>query len=109
MKKDSILIVIDVQNDFITGSLGTPEAQQALPRIVDKIKTYKRKKYQKIFATQDWHLKEDYVKSQEGSLLPTLHCVAETERGKGLRPSHRLHSAKLHLPQLWSLHRGRRV
>ena len=79
MKKDSILVVIDVQNDFITGSLGTQEAQQALPRIVDKIKSYKRKKYQKIFATQDWHLKEDYVKSQEGRLLPTLHCVAETD------------------------------
>lgn len=73
MKKD-ILIIVDVQNDFVTGALGTAEAQQMLPRLLKKAGQFDGE----IFLTQDTH-SEDYLNTQEGRLLPIPHCIAGTK------------------------------
>ena len=49
--KKKILIVIDVQNDFVTGSLGTPEAQAVVPNIVKKVEEYRSRDDVIIFTT----------------------------------------------------------
>ena len=64
-----ILIVVDMQNDFITGSLGTPEARAILPRVVEKVKAHQGP----VIFTRDSH-GPDYQTSQEGRLLPVTHC-----------------------------------
>ena len=69
-----ILVVIDMQNDFIDGSLGTDEAQTIVDNVVNKIKEYDTKD---IFATRDTH-GEDYLETQEGKNLPVVHCVKGT-------------------------------
>lgn len=68
------LIVVDMQNDFITGSLGTPEARTIVPAVVEKIKNHEGI----IAVTQDTH-SETYLVTQEGKNLPVLHCVYGTE------------------------------
>lgn len=73
MKK--ILIVIDVQNDFIIGPLGTPEAKKALPNIIEKIKEYD-KRGDIIFFTMDSHDDNPY-KNIEERTYPT-HCKVFT-------------------------------
>ena len=60
-----VLIVIDVQNDFVTGSLGTREAEAIVPNVVEKIKSWKGE----MFLTQDTH-KVNYLSTQEGLFLP---------------------------------------
>lgn len=70
-----ILIVVDMQNDFITGSLGTKEAQDVVPRVVAKIREYAP---ENIYATRDTH-PADYLKTQEGRNLPVEHCIQGTE------------------------------
>ena len=67
MNKKKILVVIDMQNDFITGVLGTPEAQAIVPKVVDKIKEYKRDGNM-IIATQDTHY-SDYLGTHEGKVI----------------------------------------
>lgn len=57
-----ILILIDCQNDFITGSLRNEDAINAVPNIVNKIKT---NEYDQIFVTRDTH-KDDYLDTKEG-------------------------------------------
>lgn len=74
MKK--VLIVIDMQNDFITGSLGSEEAQKIVPNVVEKIKEY-RKDGDMIYYTQDTH-GENYLQTSEGRKLPILHCIEDT-------------------------------
>lgn len=74
MKK--ILIVIDVQNDFIDGSLGSTEAQAIIPNIKNKIEQYIANGNQIIF-TRDTHF-SDYSKTQEGKKLPIQHCIKDT-------------------------------
>ena len=64
-----ILVVIDAQNDFITGSLGSEEAQKAVARIVDKINNHDGL----IMATLDTH-DEYYPNTLEGQNLPIIHC-----------------------------------
>ena len=59
-KRKKILVVIDMQNDFISGVLGTPEAQAIVSKVVDKIKA---KNYDLLIATQDTHL-DDYEEYQ---------------------------------------------
>lgn len=71
------LIVIDMQNDFVTGSLGTKEAQAIVPNVKDKISDYALRKDNVIF-TRDTHEK-DYLDTQEGKLLPVEHCIRDTE------------------------------
>lgn len=71
---EKLLIVIDVQNDFVNGALGTEEAQEILPYVVDKMKQYRKGN---IIATKDTHF-DNYLKTQEGSKLPVEHCVKNT-------------------------------
>lgn len=73
--KKKILIVIDVQNDFITGALRNEEAIKKLPNIVKLIET---KKFDKIYVTMDTHDK-NYLNTLEGQKLPVEHCIKNTE------------------------------
>lgn len=75
MKK--ILIVVDMQNDFITGTLGSPQAQGIVLNVKKKIELYKENGDQIIF-TRDTHY-DDYLTTQEGQYLPVLHCIAGTK------------------------------
>lgn len=74
--KRKILIVIDMQNDFIDGALGTPEAQAMLPACIEKIKSYDPKD---VYATMDTHFEDNYMDTWEGKNLPVLHCIKDTE------------------------------
>ena len=71
------LIVVDYQNDFITGSLGFPGAEALAGPIVERIKEY-RKNGDDIIFTVDTH-DADYLDTQEGRKLPVEHCIRETE------------------------------
>ena len=75
MKK--LLIVVDMQNDFITGALGSPQAVRILPNVIAKVEGYKRDGC-KIIFTRDTH-GEDYLSTQEGKYLPVAHCIVGTE------------------------------
>lgn len=71
-----LLIVVDAQNDFITGSLGSPEAVEAAENVKSLVgKWYKHGEGEDIYFTQDTHFPVDYLLSQEGKRLPGLHCV----------------------------------
>lgn len=69
-----VLVVIDCQNDFITGALRNEEAIKAVPNIVNKINEFKGSI---IYATMDTH-DIDYLESREGKKLPVVHCVKGT-------------------------------
>ncbi len=73
MKK--ILLVIDMQNDFIDGALGTPEAVAIVENVRAKIKTYPK---ENVFATRDTHT-DYYLSTQEGRNLPVPHCLRGTK------------------------------
>ena len=79
MKK--LLIVIDMQNDFIDGALGTPEAETVVEAVKNKIRSYPPKD---VIATMDTH-EPDYLSTQEGMFLPVEHCIKGTE-GWQIRP-----------------------
>ena len=67
------LIVVDMQNDFITGSLGSKMAEAILPRVVEKVKGFDGK----VIFTRDTHF-ADYLQTQEGKHLPVEHCIKDT-------------------------------
>lgn len=71
------LIVVDMQNDFVTGALGTKEAQEMLPRLVKKLEAAALENWTDIIFTQDTH-KENYLETQEGKNLPVVHCIKNT-------------------------------
>ncbi len=79
MKK--ILIVVDMQKDFIDGSLGTKEAVAIVPAVIAKVAGYDR---DCVYATRDTH-GTDYLQTQEGRNLPVEHCIEGTE-GWQIRP-----------------------
>ena len=66
----NVLIVVDMQNDFIDGALGTKEAQAIVPNVKQKIMDFDGT----IIFTRDTH-SHDYLKTQEGKNLPVPHCV----------------------------------
>ena len=72
MKK--ILVVVDIQNDFVDGALGTAEAQAIIGNAANKIKNFDGG----IFVTYDTHY-ENYMDTLEGKKLPVLHCVKGTD------------------------------
>lgn len=74
------LIVVDMQNDFVTGSLGTKEAQAIVPNVKRKIQEYSDRGDRIIF-TQDTHC-HNYLDTQEGKMIPVEHCIYETEGWK---------------------------
>lgn len=69
-----ILVVIDMQNDFIDGVLGTKEAVALVPKVAEKIKNYDGR----IFLTRDTH-DADYLQTFEGKKLPVEHCIESTK------------------------------
>lgn len=79
MKK--ILVVIDMQNDFIDGALGTPEAVAIVENVKAKILSYPK---ENVFATRDTH-HQYYMDTQEGRNLPVPHCIRGTD-GWQIRP-----------------------
>ena len=71
-----ILIVVDMQKDFIDGSLGTAEAVAIVPRVIEKIKQYESEGDTVIY-TKDTHF-SDYLETREGRHLPVAHCIKGT-------------------------------
>lgn len=72
-----LLVVVDMQNDFITGSLGTQEATEIVEAVKKKIEGYRENGGQVVF-TRDTH-ETDYMETQEGKRLPVMHCIRGTE------------------------------
>ena len=72
-----LLFVIDMQNDFIDGVLGSSEAQAIVPKVVEKIKN--EDKYTIITATFDTHWSSTYLETEEGKHLPIPHCLYQTK------------------------------
>lgn len=67
------LIVVDMQVDFISGSLGSKQALVIVPKVVEKVKNYKGT----VIFTRDTHT-ADYLTTQEGQKLPVKHCIKNT-------------------------------
>lgn len=67
------LIVVDMQKDFVDGSLGSQEAREIVPRVADKILNFDGQ----IFATLDTHT-QNYLQTAEGRSLPVPHCIKGT-------------------------------
>ena len=67
------LIVVDMQNDFTVGTLGSPHAAAIIPNVVEKVKAFSGK----VIFTRDTH-GDDYLQTQEGKKLPVVHCVKNT-------------------------------
>ena len=78
---NKLLVVVDMQNDFIDGVLGSPEAQAIVPKVVKRIEQAIEDK-ETIAFTQDTHLSLSYEYSEEGKNLPIPHCIFP---GKGWR------------------------
>lgn len=72
-----VLVVVDVQNDFVDQALGTKEAVSIIPSVVEEI----RKDYEKIFVTLDTH-EANYMDTLEGKYLPVPHCIKGSEGWK---------------------------
>ncbi len=102
MKK--LLIVVDMQNDFLTGALPSLEAQKILPAVNEKIR-----EAELVVYTLDTHT-EDYLSTQEGHNLPIEHCLKGTwghALAEGLLV--RQESDKIEKPTFGSLHLGAHV
>lgn len=72
-----LLVLVDLQNDFIDGALGTPEAQAIVPRVVKKIKNINKEDTLVLF-TKDTHY-DNYMETLEGKMLPVPHCIENTK------------------------------
>lgn len=75
-----VLVVVDMQNDFIDGALGTKEAVSIVPKVVEKIRNFDGR----VLFTRDTH-GADYLDTQEGKKLPAEHCIKGT-KGWELHP-----------------------
>jgi nicotinamidase-related amidase len=65
-----LLVIVDMQNDFLTGTLANPDGVKVVPKIVDLIKKWE----DRIIVTQDTHYSE-YLNTLEGKCLPVKHCI----------------------------------
>lgn len=72
-----ILIVVDMQNDFLTGVLGNAETEAVIPAVIKKIQHYADMPDAAIIYTRDTHF-SDYMSTPEGKKLPVPHCIANT-------------------------------
>ena len=72
---NKVLVVIDMQEDFTRGVLGTREAVSIIPNVMSKIKNYG---YDNIIFTKDLHY-DDYLETEEGRNLPIKHCIINTK------------------------------
>ena len=68
-----VLVIVDVQNDFVSGALGTKEAKAIIEPLVNKIKSFDGI----VLLTKDTHEK-NYLSTQEGQKLPVEHCIRGT-------------------------------
>lgn len=75
VRKMKVLVVVDMQKDFVDGSLGTKEAVAIVPNVVDKILKFDG---DVIAVTQDTH-HDNYMETQEGKKLPVMHCIKGSE------------------------------
>ena len=82
---NDVLAVIDMQNDCVSGSLGTKEANAIVQNVVKKIETFSGN----IVFTQDTH-QSSYLQSQEGMFLPVQHCIKNTEGWELVAPIKKL-------------------
>ena len=80
-----VLIVVDMQTDFVDGALGTPEAVAILENVTAKIKAYAADPDGVSFVTYDTHT-ESYMETSEGKHLPVPHCIKGTA-GWALHPT----------------------
>ena len=80
-----VLIVVDMQTDFVDGALGTPEAVAILENVTAKIKAYAADPDGVILVTYDTHT-ESYMETSEGKHLPVPHCIKGTA-GWALHPT----------------------
>ncbi|MBQ6373565.1 MAG: cysteine hydrolase [Clostridia bacterium] len=71
---ERVLIVVDMQVDFVSGALGTKEAEAIVSRVAEKVRTFEGR----VIFTRDTHT-EAYPDTQEGRCLPVAHCVRGTE------------------------------
>jgi len=71
-----LLIVVDMQNDFITGALGSLQAEKIVPNVKAKIKEYKQSGGSIVFTRDTHH--DNYLSTQEGKYLPVIHCIEGT-------------------------------
>ena len=67
------LIVVDMQVDFITGSLGSKDAKAIVPAVVNKVENFAGR----VIFTRDTHF-DNYLQTQEGTKLPVVHCIKDT-------------------------------
>ena len=79
----NVLVVVDMQNDFVNGALGTAEAQAIVPAVVAKVENDEGE----VVVTQYTH-PADYLQSQEGRNLPVEHCIKGTEGWQLIEPLH---------------------
>lgn len=73
MNGKALLVVVDMQRDFIDGALGTAEAQAVLPRVQERIRLA-RAEQEEVAFTRDTHTRA-YLSTQEGRRLPVAHCI----------------------------------
>lgn len=74
---EKYLVIIDMQNDFVTGALGTPEARSIVPAVASAAKAAQAEG-RGILYTQDTH-QSDYLNTSEGTHLPVAHCLKGTQ------------------------------
>lgn len=70
---ENILIVVDMQNDFISGNLGNEEAEKIVETVIKKVKNFQGR----VIFTKDTHY-DNYLDTQEGKNLPIVHCIKNT-------------------------------
>lgn len=98
----TLLLVIDMQNDFIDGALGTEEAQAIVPAVLKRVREFEGD----ILYTRDTHF-ETYLETQEGKNLPVPHCIKGTP-GWELQPELKKLSEAMDSPILDKLTFGSR-
>ena len=83
-----VLVVVDMQNDFVSGALGTQEAADIVPYVVGRV-VDGLNRGETVFFTRDTH-EADYLSTQEGKKLPVPHCIRGTEGWEIVEPLRRL-------------------
>lgn len=68
------LIVVDMQNDFLSGALGSKAAMAIIPSVVEKVRAFDGR----VIFTRDTHF-DNYMQTQEGKNLPVPHCIKDTQ------------------------------
>ena len=98
------LVVVDMQNDFIDGSLANPAAKKIVPNIIKLLEEWN----DMVFVTKDTH-EENYLKTQEGKRLPVVHCIKGTpgweinEEIKQALSKKKFHKFEYHKPTFGSI------